>query len=80
MTPADIAWRKWRATAPEGDTQTAFHAAFAAAIEECAKVAEAECSPTKIVQPLTNAAWDECARTILAAIHALKTPQAWEVK
>lgn len=42
-----------------------------ATFERAARVADREASEAPIVAPLTNAAWDECAKTIAANIRAL---------
>ena len=42
------------------------------ALELAAVVADGEASKVPIIAPLTNAAWDECARTIARNIRDLK--------
>jgi hypothetical protein len=45
-------------------------------LEEAARIADGEWDKKAIVAPLTNAAYDEAARTIAAKIRALKSTSA----
>ena len=55
------------------ETET-FLAVENATFERAARVADREVSEVPIIAPDTNAAWDECARTIAANIRALIIP------